>query len=70
MVLALESLIQRRKGAQRLFPDFIFGADDADDDTHFATAYFSFQTPGTDSIDDVLDLLFGRIRTGDNDHCD
>src|SRR5271165_1279844 len=58
------------KSSQRFFADFIFGSDHADDDTVLATADFAFETPVTDSRDDVIDLLFSRVGTGDDNHCD
>jgi hypothetical protein len=56
------------KSAQRLFTNFIFRANYANNNALFAAADFAFETPGTDSGNNMTNLLLGRIGTGDNDH--
>ncbi len=55
-------------GGEGLLADDILGPDDADDDAHGAAGDLGAQAPFLDAIDDVLDLLLGRVGFCNDDH--
>src|SRR5260221_3955881 len=57
-----------RKRPQRVLSDLVFRSDHANDHSHLASAHLSAHLPISDPRNNMLDLLLGPIRRGDNDH--
>src|SRR5690606_33398130 len=55
-------------GGKRLLTNHVFRSDHADNDADSTATQLGAETPLMDTIDDMLNLIVGRIGFGDNDH--
>ncbi len=63
-----QDLLDAGNGRQRLGPELVLVADDADDGADLAAAEVRLETQLADAFENVLDLLFGEIGSENDNH--